>query len=323
MTASKLLAIEERKEWESASAANRRAFSSRSDGSYKGDIGEFIHGCHPEVMATNVSHQSRLLYAGDRADILWKRIDDPAAPMPLSTAVRILRQGEQDFRSAGFTGDVSNFVKLRLEKYDSEGSIRHAGGKVFRTQAPKFRRIATGEAKVERTASTVSGSRSAIREAIAFWVGSRMMPNDPRIVPWVEEVMREIDTILDTYSNRLQRALPDRKEVFGACDLLNVPRPKFRRDLVDQKRAWKNRRSALRATHPDSLGHDGGREAFQQIKDAYEIIVVYNDSISGNGKKPKTNGVVTPENRNDTTNHHEKENEENTSSGESHGEEES
>jgi hypothetical protein len=267
MTQDKKLAIAERKEYDALSAEERKLYA---------DIGDFVHKRRPEISETSASHRSRLLLAGGRADVLWTRV---AQGMPLSTAVRLLRDAEKAWRKNSFDFDLDALLGERIARYDGEGTARRVGGgKVVRTQttAARASRIAKGEARPARRPP--ARHKTAVREAIAAWVASRLPEGDERAVMMVDDLMREVEVILSSFSARLDRSLPSRAELFEACDLLNVPRPKWGK-RVDQKRAWKNRKAALKSTHPDTLGHNGGIEAFQAIKDAYDVIARYNDSI--------------------------------------------
>lgn len=267
MTPDKKLAIAERKEYDALTVDERKLYA---------DIGDFVHKRRPEISETSASHRSRLLLAGGRADVLWGRV---AQGMPLSTAVRLLRDAEKSWRKNSFDFDLDALLAERIARYDADGTARRVGGgKVVRTQTTTARasRIAKGEARPERRPP--ARHKTAVREAIAAWVASRLPKGDERAVTMVDDLMREVEVILSSFSARLDRSLPSRAELFEACDLLNVPRPKWGK-RADQNRAWKNRKAALKSTHPDTLGHNGGIEAFQAIKDAYDVIARYNDSV--------------------------------------------
>lgn len=269
MTPDKKLAIAERKEYDALDVEERKLYA---------DIGDFVHKRHPEVSENSASHRSRLLLAGDRADVLWDRI---AQGMSLSTAVRMLRDAEKMWRKNSFDLDLDALLSERLARYDGEGTVRRVGEKFVRTQttAARASRIAKGEIHPERAARVpMRRKKTAVREAVAAWIAARLPKDDERAATMVDDLMREIEVVLSSFAARLVRALPSRAELFEACDLLNVPRPKWGK-RVDQKRAWKNRKAALKSTHPDTLGHNGGIEAFQAIKDAYDVVARYNDSI--------------------------------------------
>lgn len=266
----KKLAIAERVEYDGLDKAARKSFVGISD---------FIHKTRPEVSKHSAMLRNRLLRAGDEANIFWERVE---AGMPLSTAVRLLVECEKEWSEAGARGSMDGIVHRRLARYNCEGTERRSGTKVYRASSASNRatRIARGaEAPRERKDGTQGRHKTAVREAIAAWVASRLPHGDKQAVMLAEGCMREVEVILDSLTSRITQAQPKRADLFAACDRLNIPRPKWGQ-RADQERAWKNRRSALRSVHPDTLGHDGGRDAFQGIKDAYDIIVAYNDSLN-------------------------------------------
>jgi hypothetical protein len=59
-----------------------------------------------------------------------------------------------------------------------------------------------------------------------------------------------------TGRQRLSVSKPNRDQLFSACDLLNIPRPRWGQP-VDEKRARKNQRSVLESTHPDTPSPSG------------------------------------------------------------------
>jgi hypothetical protein len=268
MTPDKKLALSERRAYDALGAEARKAYE---------DIGDFVHKQDPSVSKRCAELRSRLLLAGDRADVLWERVE---AGMPLSTAARLLREAEQEWqRTAEDSRDMEEVLRERLRTYDSAGTVRRVGGKVFRTTSTTTSRaakIAKGESKVSKKSNS-SRHKTIVREAIAAWIASRIGKSE-NFGRMVDDAMREIEVVLDSLSSRIQRAVPSRSELFSACDMLNIPRPKWGK-RADQERAWKNRTSALKATHPDTLGHDGAVRAFQGIKDAYDVIAAYNDSM--------------------------------------------
>ncbi len=224
--------------------------------------------------------RGRLLLAGDRADIFWQRIE---AGMPLTTAVDLLRESELAFRARSESRSIDEVIAEVLARYENTGHVRtSADGKVFRTRGTlqeRAARIAKGEAAPRATnGSGKPGTRAAIREACAAWVAQFVSPDDPRTDALTADVLREIEVVLESFSNRLRPSEVSKKHLHAACDRLNIPRPRWGQ-RADQERAWKHRKAALRATHPDALGHDGGREAFQSIKDAYDVLVAYNDGL--------------------------------------------
>jgi len=249
----------------------------------KRGIYEFIKKSKPEVSAQDAKYRARLLNAGERSDPFWLRVD---GGMPLSTAVRLLHECEVAHLKTGKSGDIQDVVRDRLARYDSEGTLHVSPkGKAYRVTQSKVRasRIAKGQ---ERPRGPRSASKrnlkGAVRDAIAAWISTRLPKDDERAGPWVEECMREVEAVLDSFGQRFTWQAPKRSRLYASCDLLNVPRPRWGQ-RADQERAWKHRRAALRAHHPDVLGHEGGREAFQAISDAYQDIVAYNDSLGLNG----------------------------------------
>jgi hypothetical protein len=290
MTKDKELAIAERREYDNASPEIRK--------SLRRGIYEFIRKVHPEVKAEGAKHRSRLLLAGDRADLLWERVE---AGMPLSTAVRLLHEAEAAHVKVGKAGDIHDVIRAHLARYDSSGTVRRtSGGKVYRATQSKgrARRIAKGEARASAPRSpSKRGLKGATRDAIAAWLAARLPKDDDRAPQWVEECMREVEAVLDSFAQRFSWQTPKRARLYAACDLLNVSRPRWGQ-RADQERAWRNRRAALRSTHPDTLGHEGGREAFQGINDAYQDIVAYNDSLDLNPVMPLAPETTKEENGN-------------------------
>jgi len=265
MTPMQKLAMAEREEYDSASDADRKGFQ---------NIGDFIHSRHPESSPAGVVRRCRLLRAGDRGVIFWDQIE---TGMSITTAVTLLRECE-NICNADKTKNFDDVVLDRLLQYESMDVARIQGGKIVRGKLPTARatRIAKGE--TPKNSRVSSRHKTVVREAIAAWIAARLPKNDPRTPSWTNEFMREIDTVLDAFTERFHQAIPRRDEFFAACSLINIPRPKWGQ-RADQERAWKNRRAAMITTHPDSLGHEGGRAAFQAIADAYNIIVAYNDSL--------------------------------------------
>lgn len=271
------LATEERAEYDSASEEDRKGIL---------NIGEFIHSKHPEISPASVTRRSRLLLAGDHGIIFWDRIE---SGMTITTAVTLLRECE-DACKEDKTKNFDDVVLDRLLRYESTGIARKQNGKVVRAKSPDHKlrpnRIAKGE--IPKNSKASSRHKTVVREAIAAWIAARLPKNDPRTSSWTAEFMREVDAVLDSFTERFHQAVPKRNEFFDACSLLNIPRPKWGQ-RADQERAWKHRRAALKSTHPDSLGHEGGRAAFQAIADAYNVIVAYNDNL------PTMNSKVTGE----------------------------
>ena len=279
MTPMQKLAMEERAEYDNASAEDRKGIN---------NIGDFIHMRHPEISPAGVVRRSRLLRAGDRSMIFWDQIE---SGMTITTAVTLLRECE-DICKEDKTKNFDDVVLDTLLRYESMGVARRSNGKVVRAKTPdhkdRAKRIARGEAPKKSYAPRTVNSRhkNIVREAIAAWIAARLPKNDPRARSWTEEFMREVDAVLDAFTERFHRAVPKRDEFFAACSLINIPRPRWGQ-RADQERAWKHRRAAMASTHPDSLGHEGGRAAFQAIADAYNVIVAYNDNL------PSTNSSST------------------------------
>lgn len=275
------LAISERQEYEAATPEERKGHK---------DLAYFIHARHPERSSISVQTRNRLNRAGERATILWERI---AAGMPLRTASVLLRECESVWK--GMTAkdrrgqSFDDVMKKRLVEYDSHGHIRVGkDGKIYRATSPTLRatRVAKGEVSARGTSSssrtvTLTQHKAIVRDAIAAWMAARAPKDDPRAGLWTAECMREIEVVLTSFTSRFGAAKPRRDDLFSACDLLNIPRPRWGKP-ADQKRAWKNRRSVLKSTHPDTLGHEGGLDAYRGINDAYNIIIAYNDSLNLN-----------------------------------------
>lgn len=285
MTPEKKLAIAERREYDALSSEERKLYE---------DIGDFVSRKNPLISSRQAELRGRLLLAGDRADPLWKKVADG---LPLSTAARLLREAESEWRrtAADDSRGMDAVLRERIENYERSGVVRRAGGRVFRTAgetvASRAAKIAKGEVSrgtlgeghVAQEASGKSRKAPArhktlVREAIAAWIASRMPRGDERTDAIVEDAMREIEVVLDSLSARVNISIPSRAGLFEACDMLNIPRPRWGK-RADQERAWKHRKAALRSTHPDTLGHNGGVRAFQVIKDAYDSVVAYNDSL--------------------------------------------
>jgi len=279
MTKEKELAMAERALFEAAPAADRSGL--------KRGIGDFIRVKRPGTSAASAAHRSRLLLAGERADLLWERVDQG---MPLSTACRILHEAQVEHLEAGKEGDIQAVVKKCLARYDSEGILHVVNGKAFRVTHAKGRaaRIAKGRARQKgRRGGGDKHLKGDVRDAVAAWLAARLPKDDERVEGWVEECMKEVEVVLDSFTRRFTWPAPKRSKIFAACDLLNVARPRWG-SRADQERAWKHRKAALRKLHPDTVGHDGEKEAFQAINDAYQTVVAYNDSlVKPDGPKPR------------------------------------
>ncbi len=277
MTEEQKLAIAERQEYETATAEERK--SGKGNG-----ISHFIHARYPERSGVSIANRNRLNTGGERAAILWQRID---AGMPLATAVTLFRDCELAWNGLSdkekWATNFDDIVKKRLEDYESHGHIRRsAGGKIYRALSPTIRaaRVAKGEGSGRDPSpkKALTQHKAIVREAVAAWMAARLPKGDPRIESWTGEFMIEVEAMLASFTNRFSATKPDRNQLFAACDLLNVPRPRWGKP-VDQKRAWKIRRSVLKATHPDKVG-DSGLEEYRAINDAYNIIIAYNDSLN-------------------------------------------
>lgn len=275
-TAMHKLALEERMEYDTAPTIDRRGLS----------LGQYIQKIRPEAAISAVNKRGRLLYAGERARLFWDRIE---AGMPLSTAVEMIKECE---RACGAKKETSletfeGVVRERLARYDGDGHVRVRGGQAFRARSPKVRseRIAKGQAPLVNPVLKKGWKgekpvwhKATVRDAVAAWFASKMPKNDPRTTMYASEFMREVEVMLSTFVTRLTQAAPDRAELFAACVLIGISRPKAGKP-ADQERAWKNRRILLRAAHPDVIGHGNDHESFQRIKDAYDVIVAYNDNL--------------------------------------------
>lgn len=264
--------------------AERIAFDSRPVSEHSQHcIGSYSNWKDPTVSSRAVRLRSRLLLAGARADIFWEKIE---TGMPLTTAVNLLRESEGLWRHSNDGRQLTDVIQQVITRYESSGHARVVGDKVVRTRGTVLERevrIATGaQAPSEAPGTPSNGSkarpRGAIREACGAWLASILPKDDPRVEQIAVELVREIDMVLESFGHRLRPEPVMRDQLLAACDLLNIPRPKWGR-RADQDRAWKNRKAALRATHPDALGHVGGVAAFQAIKDAYDTVVSYNDKL--------------------------------------------
>jgi hypothetical protein len=307
MTKEKELAQSERAEFDAASHEDKKKCKRHG-------IGDFINMKHPGISQQSVKNRARLLLAGDRAETLWQRIDKEG--MPLRTAVRLLIDAEHAWAEDGRKAPVTGYIEARLIRYDSEGTVRVlADGKTYRSMGPKERaaKIARGAGEEalplrEQGRSRAGGSgggggvgvggggggapqtrfgeqraaKTAVRAAIAAWIATRIPEDDDRAEEWTDDCLRDVESLLDSFSKRFEWPAPRKARLMRSCDLLNVPRPRWGKP-VDQQRAWKHQKASLRATHPDVLGHEGGREAFQAFKDAYQDIVAYNDSLRAKG----------------------------------------
>lgn len=279
-TEEKKRAIAERELFDSAPAEDKKSAHT---------IGKFIAELDPTTSSRAADLRSRLLLAGERADVFWQQV---AVGMPLTTAVRLLREAEHVWRRDCGNRTHEDVIAEVIAAYEKTGHVRRVGDRVFRTRGTPFEReaqIAQGKARKSAPAVTElthkSKPRGAVREACATWVASILPKNDPRIEGLAHDLVREIDMVLESFSRRLRPEPVMREHLLAACDLLNIPRPKWGR-RADQERAWKHRKAALRATHPDALGHEGGRDAFQAINNAYDVVVSYNDNLpnaGGNG----------------------------------------
>jgi hypothetical protein len=282
------LALAERQEYETAPPEERKRYH---------NLTGLISARHPERSTAQISSRSKLHLAGERAIPFWERV---ATGMPLSTAVNLIRECERVWagksgkeRGSKETEHLASFLKLATEtlgNYDAHGTVRTMNGKVFRSTLPTARamRIAKGEAAARDHAApkgnkdtVLTQHKTIVREAIAAWVAARLPKDDPRVQTLTGEFMREVEVVLESFTQRLSMSKPNRDKLYSACDLLNIPRPRWGKS-ADQKRAWRNRRSVLKSTHPDTLGHEGGLDAYQAINDAYNIIVAYNDSLNLN-----------------------------------------
>jgi hypothetical protein len=283
MTKEQKLALAERQEYDAATLENRK-------GPKGSGISHYIHMKYPDRSGVSIANRNRLHRAGEHAKILWQRID---AGMPLVTAVTMLRDCEVAWAALTdkekLSTNFDDIMKKRLEDYESKGYLRRSvNGKIYRAMSPTIRatRVAKGEISGHNPVSkkAITQHKAIVRDAVAAWMAARLPKDDPRISPWTEEFMVELEAMLGSFTSRFSAAKPNRTQLFAACDQLNVPRPRWGKP-VDQKRAWKIRRSVLKSTHPDTLGHDGGRDAYQAINDAYNTIIAYNDSLNLNPNK--------------------------------------
>jgi hypothetical protein len=269
------LAFAEREEYEALTPEDRKAFHNMAD---------FIHYKYPDRSTRAVVIRSKFRLQGNNSDRFWQRIE---GGMSLTTAWKLLRSCEKIW--------LANTIKSRtwddvvtdvFDCYDKKGVARSINGRTYRSSSPKARaeRIAKGEEsargrRLGRGEGALSRHRTVVREAIAAWVAARMPKGDPRAKAWTSEFMREIEVVLESFTQRFSTAKPRRDDLFAACALLNIPRPRWGQP-ADQKRAWKNRKAALASTHPDRLGTNDGVDAFQAINDAYNVVVAYNDSLA-------------------------------------------
>ena len=298
MTEEQKLAISERQEYEAATREERKPYH---------NISAFIKAKYPERSSAGISIRSKLHLAGDRASIFWERIDDG---MPLATAANLMRDSEKAWaqksnkeRGSDEKERLASFTKVaveRLERYDAQGMVRTMNGKMYRSMPPTDRaiRIAKGEAAPrghgkgspstkKNKEAVLTQHKTIVRESIAAWIAARLPKGDSRVPALTMEFMREIEVVLTSFTQRLSMSKPNRDQLFSACDLLNIPRPRWGKP-ADQKRAWKNRRAVLKSTHPDTLGHEGGLGAYHGITEAYNIVVAYNDSLNPNPTNEKT-----------------------------------
>jgi hypothetical protein len=270
MTKEQARASAERQEFDAATAEERKVAR---------DIGRFIAMRQPGISEQSVSLRSRLHLAGERAQVLWERIE---AGMPLVTAVRILRESDNAWRK--LTGDtpIDEVLRKRLADYDASGHVRRVGDRVYRTSGDVQSRAAA-IAKGEKAPAHKARPKTAVREAIAAWIASNVPKNHSEKDRWVDECMAEVEVVLASFAKRFRATAPEKARLYAACDMLNIPRPKWGA-RADEVRAWKNRKAALASMHPDALGHDGAVGGFQAIKDAYDVIVAYNDNLPERGR---------------------------------------
>jgi len=277
MTAEEKLAAEERREYESASPEERKGYNHVY----------FIRSKHPERPTSSIKIRLQLHRAGDHAAIFWRRIEEG---MSLRTATNLLYVCEKVWavktKKERAEQPFDEVVRERLRRYDSEGTLRMSvNGKSYRTSSSpiaRAARVAKGEAvpgsPLRGGAGSVREKKNAVREAIGAWVAARLPKDDPRAPAFAEQFMREVEAMIESLSQRFKYTKPSRDDLFSACALLNIPRPKWGKP-ADAERAWKNRRAVLRSTHPDHLHHDGGLDAYHAINEAYAAVVAYNDSL--------------------------------------------
>ena len=292
MTAEQALAVAERQEYEAATIENRK-------GPKGSGISHFIHMKYPDRSGVAIASRNRLHRAGGRAKIFWQRID---AGMPLVTAVTLFRDCEVTWAALSdkekWSTNFDDIAKKRLEEYEGQGYLRrNKNGKIYRAMSPTIRaaRVAKGEISGHNPSSkkALTQHKAIVRDAVAAWMAARLPKEDPRVSTWTEEFMIEVEAMLASFTNRFSAVKPNRTQLFGACDQLNVPRPRWGKP-VDQKRAWKIRRSILKATHPDTLGHEGSLDEYRAINDAYNTIIAYNDSLNTNNRSGESDDPPAP-----------------------------
>lgn len=280
MTKDKARAIKERALFDALPADERRK--------YHGGCGAYIAATDATTSSNAVEKRQRLLLAGPHADPFWLKIEHEG--MPIATAISLLRQAKTEWRAVkGTTRSLESVIATVIQRYESAGHVRYVGDRVVRTRdkiADRVERIARGESN-GKTGSKGT-PRQAVREAIASWAHETFQRRDERLEGLVADCVREVDLVLDTFVNRMRPKSIDKKRLHHACDMLNIPRPKWGR-RADDKRAWKNRSRALAAMHPDTLGDDSAKDAFQAIKDAYDVVISYNDSLDL-GRTSETEG---------------------------------
>ncbi len=226
-----------------------------------------------------IAMRGRLIHA---PQVLWDRVDDPDEPMPLSTAVRIMKDARQKAGKSGHS--LAGCVDDELADYDKLPVFHTAEGK-------KFRRRTGVHIIREKTSSKEMGSA----QGRGWWARMRQVIGNlvaDKVPAGVDEVAREdlykwldkeIRTVIDQFSAQAaklpRRGQPaveiNRKQLVAACRTLHIdpPPPGGKADLA---RATQAKRSFARAYHPDGHGGDETmRELYEGIIQAYAVVEAY------------------------------------------------
>jgi hypothetical protein len=219
---------------------------------------------------TGASHytvEARLfLYlAGAEAEPLWEEIEKKR--IKLGQARAILREAR------------SSFVPVTdvLAKYKDSKFNRSE----FGTSGVRMMDAAKGA-----VSKSTLGSWQKIREAVAEIVGEAAIDEDER-EDLIKLVIAEIELVITTFRARVGRARTRSvswAKVREACTLLSIPVPKRGR-LCDLVAARKHQRSVMKVSHPDVVGNDSGRGAYEAVAQAYQVLVAYNDSLVRAGRE--------------------------------------
>lgn len=242
---------------------------------------------HVETNPRDVELRQTLFAAGEVATPLWRLIE--TEKMPAFTAVSLLR----DARVGGRKSVDAKRLDQIIAEYLSWPLTELPNGKRIHRR-PTFapRADTTVKANSTRVAAPADTDNfwGALRKSLSAFVEERLQGLDVAQVQRMRgEMEAELDVLLTAWQSKLNRArakarghveVMSRAAVLRACNRLGVDTPTVGRP-VNLAHARSMKMKLAREYHPDTGGSEDTRELYNEVIEAFDVLLQYNDTLQG------------------------------------------